>query len=246
MTTINHVCKSLLLIFFTAVLFSCSNSTDEKKDEPKTGDTTISTPPAPTDTPPVAAFVPFDITNISHTVKDYATWRPLFDADSVNRKASGLEDIVVGRNMDKPNNIFIVLQTADIQKAKDFSANPKLKELMSKAGVISKPDVQMFHVIRFNPDSKEKQWVIVTHKVKDFDAWVKVYDGEGPAKRLSEGMVDVALARGVDDPNLVQIVFDIKDMTKAKAAIFSEEKKKLMMSAGVEGKPSIEFYNTAE
>jgi hypothetical protein len=73
-----------------------------------------------------------------------------------------------------------------------------------------------------------------------------VFDQEGPAQRASEGMVDVALARAVDDPNNVHIVLDITDMAKAKTALFSESKKQLMMSAGVEGKPKIEFYTSAE
>ena len=85
--------------------------------------------------------------------------------------------------------------------------------------------------------------MIVTHKVKDFDAWLKVYNGEGTAARESQGMVDVALGRGIDDPSVVHIVFDITDMAKAKAAIVSPEKKKLMMSAGVIGEPHIEIYN---
>jgi len=117
---------------------------------------------------------------------------------------------------------------------------------MEKGGVLSKPVIQFFHVIRFNPKSKEKQWVRVTHRVKDFDAWLKVFDNEGTENRASQGLIDVALGRGIDDPNIVALVFDIKDMTKAKASIFSEEKKKLMMSAGVEGKPDIKFYQTAE
>ncbi len=83
---------------------------------------------------------------------------------------------------------------------------------------------------------------MVTHKVKDFDAWLKVYDGEGKATRASQGMVDRVLARGIDDPNIVHIVFAVTDMAKAKAAISSEAKKKLMTSAGVEGPPTIEFY----
>ncbi|MBK8585427.1 MAG: cyclase [Bacteroidetes bacterium] len=88
--------------------------------------------------------------------------------------------------------------------------------------------------------------MIINHKVKDFDAWLKVYDGEGVATRAEEGMVDVLLARGIDDPNIVYIVFDITDMEKAKAALSSESKKNLMMSAGVEGAPKMDFYTTAE
>jgi len=238
--------KSLLAVCTMIVMGACNNSTDNAATAPaKAADTVAAIPPAPVAVP-APVFKPFDIVEIAHAVKDYAKWKPVFDADSVNRKASGLDYIVVGREMGKPNNLLVVLNVADTQKAKAFSADPKLKEAMKKGGVISKPVADFFHVIRFNADSKEKKWVIVTHKVKDFDAWLKVYDGEGKEKRMSEGMVDVVLARGIDDPNLVQLVFDITDMAKAKAAITSAEKKKLMMSAGVEGAPKIVFYSSAE
>ncbi|MEO8771033.1 MAG: hypothetical protein ABI402_13125 [Ferruginibacter sp.] len=247
MRKINPVFRLLFTAGISTMLFSCGGEKKEAATDEaaKPADTTSSMQMAPTPPAP-AAFTPFDVAEITHTVKDYATWRPGFNADSVNRRAAGLNDLVVGAGMDKPNNIFIALGISDMQKAKDFAASPKLKETMTKLGVISKPGIEYFHVIRFNTESHEKKWVIVTHKVKDFDAWQKVYDGEGTAKRLSEGMVDVMMARGIDDPNMVQVVFDITDMDKAKAAIASEEKKKLMMSAGVVGTPRIQFYNTVE
>ncbi|MEO8861993.1 MAG: hypothetical protein ABI358_11255 [Ginsengibacter sp.] len=80
-----------------------------------------------------------------------------------------------------------------------------------------------------------------TRKVKDFAPWQKVYDGEDTAQRATEGMVDVAPARGIEDSNRVFIAFDVSDMAKAKTAVMSDVKKKLMMSAGVEGKSSVEF-----
>lgn len=234
--------KSLFAIGIASALFSCNNGNKETaKEETPKADTASTMKLAPE---PV--FTPFDIAEITHVVKDYDKWRPFFNADSTNRKANGLEDIVVGRGIDKTNNIMIALKVNDMQKGKAFAADPKLKEVMDKAGVISKPVVDFFHVIRFNAESKEKQWVVITHKVKDFDAWLKVFDNEGTANRAGQGLIDVLLARGIDDPNIVHIVFDIKDMAKAKASILSEEKKKLMMSAGVEGVPSIEFYSTAE
>lgn len=242
MTTIK-VFNSLLAACFVAVFFSCSGGAGNTKETSADTTAAAAATPAATTTAP---FTPFDVVEVSHVVKDYGAWRPLFDADSINRKASGMEKIIVGRGVDNPNNVIVVLKVSDIQKGKDFTASPQLKEVMTKAGVISKPDAEFFHVIRLNPDSKEKQWVIVSHKVKDFDAWLKVYDGEGKEKRASEGLVDVVLARGIDDPSMVHLVFDITDMAKAKKAIFSDEKKKLMTSAGVEGEPKIEFYQTAE
>jgi len=219
---------------------STSTSTDTAKAKTDTAKAVVA------ETPKAPEFKPFDVVEITHTVKDYATWKKGFDLDSVNRKASGLEFIVIGKAEGKPNNLMVVLNASDLKKAKDFSSSPKLKEVMTKYGVISKPTVSYFHTIRFNPDSKEKQWVVVTHKVKDFDAWVKVFDAEGTAARATQGLVDVALARGVDDPNTVQIVFDISDMTKAKAELTSAAKKKLMMDAGVIGVPTFSFYTTAE
>ncbi len=233
--------KSVVLLSMLAFT-SCSNNTDKSKTDNATDTTTA----VAMETPKPADFVPFDFAEINHTVKDYAKWRPIFDADSVARNENGLSKIVVGRGMENTNKVYIALSVSDVQKAKDFSNNPRLKEVMGKGGVVSKPEIGFYHAMRFNPDSKEKQWVVINHKVKDFDAWLKVYDGEGTAKRAEEGMVDVLLARGIDDPSIVYIVFDIIDLEKAKAAMSSEAKKNLMMSAGVEGAPKIDFYTTAE
>ena len=233
----------MLTTCLVTAFFSCGNNAEKKEEPAKAADTTATTA---TPAPAPAAFTPFDVVEITHTVKDYAKWRPAFNSDSPARKASGLEDLVVGRGLEKDNNIMVVLKTSDVQKAKAFGADPRLKTAMEKGGVISKPDMQLFHVIRFNPDSKEKNWVVITHKVKDFDAWVKVFDSEGTATRATFGLVDVALARGIDDSTLVHIVFDIKDMTKAKARMSDPALKKLMTDAGVVGAPKIEFYSTAE
>jgi quinol monooxygenase YgiN len=242
MNSIQKKIMPLLMAFLAAAVFSCNNS-DEKKEEPAKTDTLAT---AATVTPAPAAFTPFDIMEINHTVKDFAKWKPAFDADSTARKASGLENLALGKELDNPSSLNVALKMADVQKAKAFAADPRLKQVMDKNGVTSKPDIGYYHVLRFNPDSKEKQWVLITHKVKDFDAWLKVYDEEGPATRAANGLVDVALARSIDDPNTVHIVFDIKDMAKAKARISSPELKKLMTDAGVTGAPTIKFYSQAE
>jgi len=188
---------------------------------------------------------PFDVVEITHTVKDYALWKKAFDADELNRKGSGLNFIVIGRRNENPNNLTVVLHASDVAKAKTFSASPRLKEVMEKNGVVTKPEFNYYKVIRINPDSKETSWVQITYKVKDFDAWLKVFDGEA-AKRATQGLIDVVLARGIEDPNIVHMVFDITDMAKAKASVTSEEKNKLRVSAGMIGSPKIEFYNAAE
>jgi hypothetical protein len=225
-------------IIIATALFSCGGSAT------KTGDTTAK---AGADTSKKAAapaiVVPFDVVDVRHTVKDYDKWRPIFDADSVNRTPAGMQNIVVARNADTANNLLIVFKITDIAKTKAMAADPKLKATMDKAGVISKPDFAYYHVIRFGGDTRAKQFMVVNHKVKDFNVWLKAFDAEGPAKRASEGFTDIALSRGIDDTTMVHLAFAITDMAKAKAAIMSDDKKKLMMSAGVIGKPDIRFYN---
>ncbi|MEO8414020.1 MAG: hypothetical protein ABI472_10185 [Ginsengibacter sp.] len=237
--------KPILALSISMAFFACNNGTENKEAaSAMPADTTsvsnTSSTPAP------GAFTPFDVAEITHSVKDYNKWRPVFNADSVNRKANGLEDIVVGRNMGDPNKILIALKVTDTAKAMAFAADPKLKEAMDKAGVISKPEFSLYHVIRYNPDSKEKQWVLVTHKVKDFDTWLKGFDAEGTATRATFGLVDVLLARGLHDSNMVHMVFDITDMPKAKARMNDPALKKIMTNAGVISAPKIEFYDSAE
>jgi hypothetical protein len=239
MSKFKSIFQPVLAITIATALFSCGGSATKSAGDisAKGGSDTTKKAMAP------AMAVPFDVVDVRHTVKDYAKWRPIFDADSTNRKANGGQDLVVARDADSPNSLLVVVKFSDIAKAKAMMADPKLKATMDKAGVISKPDITYYHVIRFGGDPTMKQFVVVNHKVKDFAAWLKVYDGEGPAKRASEGMVDVALARGIDDTTMVHLAFAVTDMAKAKAAIMSDDKKKLMMSAGVIGKPDIRFYN---
>lgn len=235
--------KNVVAIVLSVFVFASCNDASKSNSAPVATDT-VKVVSAETHKPP--EFKPIDVVQINHTVKDYTIWKKAFDMDSVNRKASGLSFIVIGRELDKPNNLSIYLEATDVNKAKEFAASPKLKEVMDKNGVISKPMVNYLHVLRFNQDSKEKQWVVVTLKMKDFDAWQKVFDGEGTAKRDSLGLIDVVLARGIDDPNQLQLVFDIKDLAKAKATLASDYLKQIMQRAGVVGKPTIGFYNSAE
>ena len=235
--------QKLFSIGMALLLFSCNET---KKEEATEAGVPVTDSTASSKVNPEPVFQPFDIVEIAHTVKDFDKWKPVFINDSTARKESGLSELVLGRGMDNPNEMRVVLECADLAKAKAFMADPRLKAVMEKGGVNTKPDVQFYKIVRFNPDAKEKKWVIIDHKVKDFDAWLKVFDQEGDAKRAEEGLFDAALGRGIDDPNLVHIVFDVKDVEKAKASLNSADKIKLMQSAGVEGKPMIKFYNTAE
>ncbi len=235
--------NSVFVVLMGIIVLSSCNNGGDKSAAPDKGKDSAST--AASDAKK-ADKRPFDyVVEINHAVKDFSIWKKGFDSDSAARQSNGLGFIAIGKSESNPNSLSVVLSVSDLQKAQAFASDPRLKDVMDKNGVVSKPDISYWKLLMLNPDSKERQWVMITHKVKDFAAWQKVYDAEGTATRATYGLIDVALARNVEDSNLVQVVFDIKDMAKAKARINDPALKKLMTDGGVEGAPRIEFYNQA-
>ena len=79
--------------------------------------------------------------------------------------------------------------------------------------------------------------VAVTHEVKSFDAWYKVYTDESdPQSRLS-------IFASPDDPNLITVFELTKSHADAKNAFASERIKKAMLEAGVTSEPIFHYYD---
>ena len=214
---------------FMLCLFSISTGC---KSEPKTEETLV----------PIAA-ADYKAVMIQHTVAAFPAWKEVYMADDSLRKVNGMFPMFVARLTEDTNTVIVMNKITDMQKAKDFANSEGLKKTMEKAGVNSLPVVSYLNVIRDDTSTiSEHNRVMIVHKVKDFDAWLKVYDAEGVAKRAEYGIVDRGLARDSDYQNKVYIVFAVMDKEKAMARMQSEEMKKLMTDAGVEGPPSITFY----
>lgn len=80
---------------------------------------------------------------VRQNVKDYDKWKKIFDEDGVNRKTASSKGGQVFRALDDPNNVFVMLDFDDLDKAKKFIDSDGLKEAMKKAGVVGKPDVYL-------------------------------------------------------------------------------------------------------
>jgi hypothetical protein len=78
---------------------------------------------------------------IRHKVEDFNKWKPAYDQHLHARKAAGLKDVHVWRNLENPNEVVLLFEVADIAKAKEFSGSPELREAMQEAGVLGPPDV---------------------------------------------------------------------------------------------------------
>ena len=129
-----------------------------------------------------------------------------------------------------------------MDKAKAFYALPATKALMQKAGVSSAPGYTYAEFIRANDNPVQfTDGLAVSHRVKDFDAWLKAYDADATS-RSANGLIERGIARNLQDSNSVSVLFEVSDMAKAKARMSSPDLKKIMTDAGVEGPPTIRWY----
>ena len=73
------------------------------------------------------------------------------------------------------------------------------------------------------------------HKVNDFKAWKKVYDGRVPAAK-EEGLIAESVHRDPDDPNTVIVYHQFGDLSTTQefvAAMNTEQFQSLLKEAGV-------------
>jgi quinol monooxygenase YgiN len=226
------------LAFVLAFAFLSCNNNDEKKEEKKPEEKPAAVNPNAT---------PFKMMMVQHHVSDYAKWYTGYMAHDSMRLAYGINRFALGREMEDSNKVIVFTKIADEQKAKDFAASPGLKEAMKASGVTGAPVISYVNVLRFDSASpNQNDRLMVKHHVKDFNAWLKVFDQEGRATRAGYGLQDRALSRDLDDSNLVYVTFVITDMAKAKARGNSPELKKLMTDAGVDGPPTMLFYRKVD
>jgi hypothetical protein len=78
---------------------------------------------------------------IRHQVADYNVWKPLFDAHADNRKSHGCNGGLLFRNADNANEILAIWTFDSVDHAREFTQDPSLREAMSNAGVIDRPDL---------------------------------------------------------------------------------------------------------
>jgi hypothetical protein len=79
---------------------------------------------------------------VHHSVRDYAAWRPAYDAHEAARRAAGLTNGRVFRSTEDPNDILILFDTSDRRRAEEFGGSEDLKSAMQNSGVIGQPKIR--------------------------------------------------------------------------------------------------------
>ena len=242
MKQLRFLAMALAATSMSLFLSSCGSGDDKKTEEAKT-DTSSQKPQEPP--PPPTPVKPSNVVVIMHKVANYAKWKMAYDSHDSARQAAGLKNYVIGRGMNDSNMVLVALKMDDVTKAKEFAASKDLMDKMKKAGVIGKPVIEYINVVMVDPTVTQSTRLRVTHKVKDWDAWKKVFDSHKQA-RMDAGLIDRSLGYSMDDNHIVTIVFAVTDMAKAKAFTTSKDLKDKMTEAGVEGPPTFFWYNVAQ
>jgi len=78
---------------------------------------------------------------IRHRVADFSRWKAAYDDHSGAREQAGLKEKELLHDIKDTNQVVLLFEVADIQKAQNFAESSDLREVMRAAGVTDKPDI---------------------------------------------------------------------------------------------------------
>lgn len=82
--------------------------------------------------------------------------------------------------------------------------------------------------------------VLVRHKVADFNRWKQAFDSH-LASRKQAGETAFRVFHSVDDPREVVVFLDWDSIEGARKFMKSDDLRKAMQQAGVEGAPEVQY-----
>ena len=80
---------------------------------------------------------------VRHKVRDFNAWKPIFTGDTKRQRDAGFTSWRVTRNKNDMNEVVVIFECEDLDKAGRIMSDPSLAELMKNAGVVDQPTVFM-------------------------------------------------------------------------------------------------------
>jgi hypothetical protein len=77
---------------------------------------------------------------VRHRVANFATWKSVFDEHRGTRKANGSCGERVFRSSVDADEVFVLMEWDDVERARLFVRSVDLSDAMVRAGVIDRPD----------------------------------------------------------------------------------------------------------
>jgi hypothetical protein len=78
---------------------------------------------------------------VRHKVRDFSAWKPGYDAHHPKRVEAGLTETHLLRGASDANEVVILFRATDLVRAKAFAESSDLREIMTKVGVVDRPDI---------------------------------------------------------------------------------------------------------
>ena len=78
---------------------------------------------------------------IRHHVANFAAWKAAFDEHGTTRRAHGSRGGSLFRSAIDPNEVLLLLEWDDLERARLFADSDDLREAMTRAGVTDRPDI---------------------------------------------------------------------------------------------------------
>jgi len=78
---------------------------------------------------------------VRHRVSNYKDWKRVFDSHSGAQQKAGLHIQKIFRNVDKPDEIFLLFDAETLEGARGFVSAPNVSNAQETSGVLDEPDI---------------------------------------------------------------------------------------------------------
>ena len=182
---------------------------------------------------------------IFHEVKDYSSWKTVFDEDLPRREEAHFEFLDILESVDNENYLAVFFRTPDHKSAKTFISDD-LRQKMSEAGVVSVPSFIMYDLVFMSTRnfSSIPYRVGASYKVKNFDSWLSKFTADRTI-RSEMGLLDIGVARSPESPRIVYIMMAVEDPEAGRAFIEKENQPEKLSAYGVVGDPTFNLWKRA-
>ncbi len=81
------------------------------------------------------------VLRIKHKVRDYDSWKTVFDDFRETRKKGGEKSYRICHTENDPNELDVIFEWDNLENARSFVKSPELKNAMEKAGIMEAPEI---------------------------------------------------------------------------------------------------------
>jgi len=78
---------------------------------------------------------------VHHRVQNFDTWKSAYERHGDIRDKAGLKELHLLRNVADRNDVVILFQAEDLERAQSFIRSDDLRQKMQEAGVVGAPEL---------------------------------------------------------------------------------------------------------